>query len=183
MSKDKPKWVTHSSKIVHENNWFKVREDQVTRPTGRESQYYVVDSPPAAFIIPQDDDGNIYLIGQTRYTIGKYSIEIPAGGTEGQDPLETAKRELQEETGFTAENWEKLGSFYSANGLLAEKAHVYLATGLKQTGENEQVEEGIDKLYKLPLSKVLEMIKSGEIEDGQTISSLMLLAIKKDLIK
>lgn len=183
MEKDKPKWTTHSSKIVHENNWFKVRKDDVTRPTGEKSEYNVVVSPPAVFIIPQDSDGNIYLIGQTRYTIGKYSIEVPAGSTDNKDPLEAAKRELQEETGFTAENWEKLGEFYSANGLLQEKAHVYLATDLKQTGKDEQAEEGIDELYKLSLDKILEMIKGGEIDDGQTMSSLMLLLTKKGLFK
>lgn len=183
MSKDRPKWITHSSKIVHQNNWFKVKKDKVTRPNGEDSEYYVVMSNPGAFIIPEDDEGNIYLIGQTRYTIGEYSIEIPAGSTEGGDPLEAAKRELQEETGFTAKNWEKLGEFHSANGLLAEKAYVYLATNLKQTGQNEQAEEGIDKLYKMPLKEVLKKIENGEIKDGQTLCSLMLLLTKRGLIK
>ncbi len=182
MSKDKPKWITHSSEIVHKNNWFKVKKDKVTRPTGEDSEYYVVMSNPAAFIIPQDGEGNIYLIGQTRYTIGEYSVEIPAGSTEGGDPLEAAKRELQEETGFIAETWEKLGEFYSANGLLSEKAHIYLATGLTQTGQNEQAEEGIDKLYKMSISEVLEKIKNGDIKDGQTMSSLLLLLNKQGLI-
>jgi 8-oxo-dGTP pyrophosphatase MutT (NUDIX family) len=183
MSKDKPEWITHSSKIVHKNNWFKVKKDDVTRPTGKKSEYYVVMSEPAVFIIPQDDVGNIYLIGQTRYTIGEYSMEVPAGNSEGGDVLEAAKRDLQEETGFSAENWEKLGEFYPANGLLNEKAHVYLATGLEQTGKNEQAEEGIDELYKFSLKDLLEKINNGEIQDGQTLSSLMLLLNKKGLIK
>jgi 8-oxo-dGTP pyrophosphatase MutT (NUDIX family) len=179
VSKDTPKWIKHSSKIVHENNWFKVEKDEVTRPNGDDGEYYTVISHPAVFIIPQDPDGDIYLIGQYRYTIGQYSIEIPAGSTDGKDELEAAKRELKEETGFNAETWEKLGSFYSANGLLREKAHVYLATDLTQTGSNEQEEEGIDKLYKKPMSELLAMIKNGEIQDGQTISSLMLLVNKE----
>lgn len=183
VSKDKPKWVTNSSEIVHENNWFKVKKDDVTRPTGEPSEYFVVMSQPAVFIIPQDELGNIYLIGQTRYTIGEYSMEIPAGNSEGKDALEAAKRELQEETGFIAENWEKLGEFYSANGLLSEKAHVYLATDLKQTGQDEQAEEGIDRLYKFSLDELLEKIGNGEIQDGQTMSSLLLLLNKKGLIK
>lgn len=183
MGKSKSKWITHSSEIAHQNNWFKVEKDQITRPDGSEGEYYTVVSPPAVFIIPQDTDGDIYLIGQHRYTIDEYSIEIPAGSTDWKDPLESAKRELQEETGFIAENWEKLGEFYSANGLLREKAHLYLATGLKQTGNDEQFEEGIDKMYKLSPQKVLEMIESGEIKDGQTISSLMLFLTKNNLVK
>lgn len=183
MAKDFPKWVKHSSKIAHKNNWFKVQVDDVTRPNGKRGEYNIVVSPPASFIIPEDSDGDIYLIRQYRYAIGKNSIELPAGSTEGGDPLETAKRELQEETGLVAKKWEKLGSFYSANGLLHEKAYVYLATELKQTGQHEQEEEGIDKLYKFSLDKILEMIKNGEIEDGQTISSMMLLLAKKEIIK
>lgn len=183
MSKEKPKWIKHSSQTVHENNWFKVEKDEVTAPDGREGEYYTVVSAPAVFIIPEDDDGDIYLIGQHRYTIDKYSMEIPAGSTDWKDPLESAQKELQEETGFTAKNWEKLGEFYSANGLLREKAHLYLATGLKQTGNNAQAEEGIDKTYKLSLDKILGMIQSGEIQDGQTISSLVFLLKKKGLIK
>lgn len=175
MSKDKSKWTTHSSKIDYQNKWFKVEKAEVTKPNGEKGEYYTVINPPAVFIIPQDTDGGIYLIGQFRYAIGAYSLEIPAGRTEGEEPLDTAKRELWEETGFTAEAWINLGEFYSANGLLREKAYTFLARGLKQTGSNKQEEEGIDKLVKLPLNKILTMIKSGEIKDGQTISSLLFL--------
>lgn len=176
MSNDVPKWIKHSSKIVHKNKWFKVQTDDVTRPNGKRADYNIVVSFPAVFIIPQDEDGNIYLIGQYRYAVGQYSMEIPAGSTDGEDPLHAAKRELKEETGFVAEKWEKLGEFYPANGILKEKNHVFRATGLKQTGEHQWEDEGINKLIKLPLKKVLQMIKEGEIKDGQTISSLMLFA-------
>jgi hypothetical protein len=82
-----------------------------------------------------------------------------------------------------AANWRKLGEFYSANGLLREKGHVFLATGLNQTGENEQEEEGIDQVIKLPLEKIMDMIRKGEIKDGQTMSSLMFLLSEKGIIK
>ncbi|HEX5796771.1 MAG TPA: NUDIX hydrolase [Candidatus Saccharimonadales bacterium] len=182
MADKAPKWIKHSSKVVHENKWFKVLRDEVTRPTGERSEYNFVVNTPVVFIVPQNSDGSIYLIGQHRYPVDKYSMEIPAGRTDGEEPLNAAKRELQEETGFVAKKWEKLGEFYSANGLLREKAHVYLATELTQTGKNEQEEEGIDKVVKLPLEKILEMIRSGEIHDGQTISSLMLYLTAKGLL-
>ncbi|HET7673683.1 MAG TPA: NUDIX hydrolase [Candidatus Saccharimonadales bacterium] len=179
MSKDKSKWTKHSSKIVHSNPWFNVQKDEVTKPNGDDGEYFIVNCAPACFIIAQDSDEDIYLIGQYRYAIGEYSLEIPAGSTEGGDPLETAKRELWEETGLKAENWEKLGEVYSANGLLHEKAITFLATGLTQTGEHEQEEEGIDKLVKLPLDEILKMIRKGKIKDGQTITSLLLFLTHK----
>ncbi|HEX5455785.1 MAG TPA: NUDIX hydrolase [Candidatus Saccharimonadales bacterium] len=183
MSKNKPKWVTHSTEEVYQNKWFKVEKAEVTRPNGEKGDYYTIVSPSVAFIIPQDNDGGIYLIGQRRYPINEYSLEIPAGRIEREEPLAAAKRELQEETGFSAQKWEKLGEFYSANGLLREKAYVFLATGLKQTGENEQEEEGIDQVVKLSLEKITEMIRKDEIKDGQTMSSLMLFLAEKGLIK
>lgn len=178
MSKKKPKWITHSTKVDYKNKWFKVEKADVIKPNGEKGEYYTIVNPSAVFIVAQEDDGGIYLIGQYRYPIGEYSLEIPAGKIEDEEPPETAKRELWEETGFTAANWEKLGEFYSANGLLREKAYVFLATGLSQTGENEQAEEGIDQVVKLPLEKIVEMIKNGEIKDGQTIASLMFLTGK-----
>jgi 8-oxo-dGTP pyrophosphatase MutT (NUDIX family) len=180
MGKDKPKWITHSSKTVHQNKWFKVQKDEVTRPDGNRGEYSFVINEPVVFIVPKDLDGNIYLVGQHRYPINEYSLEVPKGRTDGEPPLKAAKRELKEETGLTAKKWEKLGELYSANGLLREKAEVFLATELTQTGENEQEEEGIDQLIKLPLEKVLEMIQAGEIKDGQTLSSLMLYLTAKE---
>lgn len=155
----------------------------MTKANGMDSEYHVVVSPAASFVVAQDNDGDIYLIRQYRYAVSEYSIEIPAGSTEGKDPLAAAQRELQEETGLIAKKWEKLGEFYSANGLMEEKSHVYHATNLTQTGKNEMAEEGIDRLIKTPLKKAIKMIKNGEIHDGQTISSLMLYASKKNLIK
>jgi 8-oxo-dGTP pyrophosphatase MutT (NUDIX family) len=183
MNKDKPKWITHLREIVYQNKWFQVEKAQVTKPNGEKGDYYTVVSPSVAFIIPQDSDGGIYLIGQRRYPIDEYSLEIPAGRTDGEEPLEAAKRELKEETGLVATNWRKLGEFYAANGLLREKGYVFLATGLSQTGENEQEEEGIDQVIKLPLEKIMDMIRKGEIKDGQTMSSLMFLLSEKGSIK
>lgn len=180
MNKDKPKWITHSTEIAYQNKWFKIEKAKVTKPNGKEGEYYTVISPPVAFIIPQDSDGSIYMVGQCRYPIDEYSLEIPAGRTEDEEPLEAAKRELKEETGFKAGSWKKLGEFYSANGILREKAHVFLACELSQTGENEQAEEGIDQVIKLPMDKVMEMIRNGKITDGQTIASLMLMTDIKD---
>ena len=89
-------WKKLSSEIVHKNPWFYVRQDKVITPDGSQGEYNVVVSPPASFIVALDDESNVYLIGQFRYPTGLYSLEIPGGGTGDNDPLKTAKRELQE---------------------------------------------------------------------------------------
>jgi 8-oxo-dGTP pyrophosphatase MutT (NUDIX family) len=164
-------WTKLSSKTVYKNKWFSVRQDKVIRPDGSDGEYNIVVSPPAVFIIAQNENKYIYLVGQMRYTTGQYSIELPAGSTDNKDPLESAKKELQEETGLTAKNWQKIGEFYSANGLLNELSHLYLATDLTQTNQNKQLDEGIDKLYKLSEAEIKEMVKAGEIKDAQTLAS------------
>lgn len=176
-------WKKLSSQIVYQNKWYSVRRDEVIRPDGQPGEYNVVESPEAVFIVPVDEDQNVYLIGLFRYTTNMYSLEIPAGGGEGQDPLVAAKRELQEEIGHTAGKWEKLGNVQSANGLLCEIGHVYLATELSDTGQHAQLEEGINEVRKVPLREAFQMIKRGEISDAQTISALTLTALHLGLLK
>jgi len=176
-------WKTLSSEVVHKNNWFSVRKDQVIRPDGQPGEYNVVDSPGPSFIVALDDDNAVYLIGQFRYpTGGNYSLELPAGSIDDQTPLEAAKRELQEETGLVAAHWKALGTFHTANGFLSESTRVFLATGLTQTEQNEQAEEGIQEVIKLPLEKVFSMIKNGEFTDGQSIAALMFVALELGLV-
>ncbi len=167
-------WKTLSSKTVYQNKWYKVVENEVIRPTGKQGTYAVVESAPSVFIVALTDNNKIHLVGLDRYTSGKYSLELPAGGSDYKDPLEAAKSELKEETGLVAVNWTKLGSFYPLNGIASEITYVFLAKDLSQTGEHEQHEEGIHEVRVVPFKKALEMINNGEITDGQTIASLHL---------
>lgn len=161
-----------SSKTVYQNKWYKVIENDVIRPNGDKGVYAVVESAPSVFIVALTDKDEIYLVGLDRYTSGVYSLELPAGGSDYKNPLEAAKRELQEETGLVAGKWKELGKFYPLNGIASEITHVFLAQGLSQTGDHEQHEEGIEELRKVPLNGALDMIKNGEITDGQTIAAL-----------
>src|SRR3712207_4165057 len=104
-------WKTVDSRTVYDNPWINVREDQVIRPDGAPGIYGVVHMKNQAIaVLPMDKDGSIYLVGQYRYTLNAYSWEIPEGGSpEGEDPLETAQRELLEETGLVAASWKLLG--------------------------------------------------------------------------
>jgi 8-oxo-dGTP pyrophosphatase MutT (NUDIX family) len=176
-------WKKLDGKVVHKNPWFYVRTDKVIRPDGSEGEYHVVVSPPAVFIVALDEEQNVYLVGQHRYPTDVYSIEIPAGGSEDEDPLEAAKRELQEEAGVTARNWKKLGEFQTASGFSSEISYVFLATGLEQAATDKQAVEGIDNVMKVSLKESFAMIKRGEITNGQTIAALMSAAVELDMIK
>ncbi len=181
MSKDNS-WKTLSSKIAYQNPWYKVREDQTIRPNGKKGLYAVVVSPPSVFAVALTEQQEIYLVSLYRYPTGLTNWEIPAGGSNNQDPLKAARRELQEETGLEASSWEQIGKFNPYNGISDETSYVFLATGLTQTQEHSQIEEGITEVKKVPFKIALEMIKSGQINDGQSISAITLAALYLKII-
>ncbi|HEU5121429.1 MAG TPA: NUDIX hydrolase [Candidatus Saccharimonadales bacterium] len=170
-------WKTLASEVVHKNRWYSVRKDTVIMPNGKQGEYNVIDHDDAVFVVALDKDNQIYLIGLYRYPTNMYSLEIPAGGSDGEDPLIAAKRELQEETGLAAKEWKLLGKLQSANGFLNEFAHIFLAKDLHATGEDEQEVEGITTLKRVPFEKALSMIQSGEITDCQSVAAISLAAI------
>jgi 8-oxo-dGTP pyrophosphatase MutT (NUDIX family) len=171
-------WQTHASRTVYENAWIRVREDQVTRPDGGVGVYGVTEvRQPAVFIVPVTEDGEVLLVRLYRYTIGRDSLEVPAGGSDGQEPLVAARRELREETGRTAETWTRLGEVYALNGVADARAEVFLARGLADEGGGSLEEEGITEVLGVPWGQVLEMVRTGEIHDSETISCLMLAGL------
>lgn len=163
------------SAYPYSSPWFKVREDTVKKQGGSETTFYVVECPESAFIVPIDDGGKIVLVRLFRYRTQRGGWEVPAGSIDpGEDQLEAAKRELQEETGFVAESIRALTpSFDSMNGASDAVGHVFVATGLTQSGHNEQAEEGITKMQAFAWDEVIDMIKNGEIVDGLSIAALM----------
>lgn len=170
-------WKKLKSKVVYKNPWFSVREDEVKKPGNRQGIYGVVQTPPTVFTVALDSKKRIYLVGLFRYPTGKYGMELPAGGSDNQDLLEAAKRELLEETGVKAKTWIKVGQFTPWNGISDEISHVYLARGLEETGSQIDPDEGIMEIKKVAFEKVFDLVKSGEISDGQTISALVLTGI------
>lgn len=175
-------WKTHSSKYVHENHWYKVRQDEVTMPSGKSGVYNVIETLGSVYILPVTDDGKILLVNLFRYPTQSDSWEIPAGHVEpGEDPLETAKRELQEEVGSSAKEWTKLGDFELSNGIANSVGHIYLAHGLTFAGKNEQEEEGISSVKTFSTSEIREMIAQNKIFDGPTLSAIMLAVAQKHL--
>ncbi len=167
-------WQTISTRQVYTNSWISVREDQVIRPDGQPGIYGVVHFKNKAIgVVPIAADGNLHLVGQYRYTLHRYSWEIPEGGCpEGEEPLETAKRELLEEMGLEARAWKLLGTAHLSNSVCDEEAIYYLATDLIQ-GEPDP--EGTEKLERrcVPVAEALRMIRCGEITDSLSIMAIL----------
>ena len=183
MSKDKEKlpitanpWKQQSSKLVFENPWLTLHEDKVINPGGGISHYGKINFKNIAIgIIPLDADNNTWLVGQYRYVPDCYSWEIPMGGGQLEiDPLESAKRELIEETGLIAEDWQELMKLHTSNSVTDERGIIYIARDLSQ-GETafEETEELL--IQKLPLDEAVERVLSGEITDSVSVAGLLKL--------
>ena len=169
-------WRQMSSKSIYENPWLKVEEDEVINPGGGNSCYgKILFKNIAIGIIPLDEDNNTWLVGQYRYVPDCYSWEIPMGGGPlNIDPLESAQRELQEETGLTAQHWEELMQLHTSNSVTDERGVVYIARGLTE-GETAFEETEDLQIIKLPLSEAVQYVMSGEITDAISVAALLKL--------
>lgn len=170
-------WKTTKANVVYENPWIQVDHREVVTPAGKPGIYGVVGFKNKAIgIVPIDDEGNIYLVGQYRYTLDEYSWEIPEGGGPlEEDPLEAAKRELQEETGLYAERWEKIGRIHTSNSVTDEEGFIYLAQGLEQ-GDSAPEETEELQVRKVPLSGAVEMVMRSEITDSISMCGILMAA-------
>jgi 8-oxo-dGTP pyrophosphatase MutT (NUDIX family) len=172
-------WRTRTSRTVYENPWIRVREDEVDRPDGGIGIYGVMEvRHPAVFVVPVTSDGDVVLVEVARYTNGTVSLEVPAGGSDGEDPLLAAQRELREETGLVAGTWEPIGFMFALNGVSHAPEHVFLARDLRSADvPAEQAEEGITAVRTVPWAEVLRLVADGTITDGETVAALMYAAI------
>ncbi len=163
-------WKTKSKTTVYENKWIKVCHEDVITPTGTDGIYGTVHFKNLAIgIIPLDENNNTWLVGQFRYALGAYSWEIPeGGGVLADNPLDAAKRELQEEVGLEAEQWDKLTEFNTSNSVTDEKAIIYLARNLKSV-QIKWDETELLEIKKIHIDEVMKMIHNGEIRDSLTI--------------
>lgn len=176
---DMATWQTRSSSVAYENAWIRVREDAVERPDGTDGIYGVLEvRHPSVFIVPLTDGDEVLFVEVERYATGRLSLEVPAGGSDGEDLLVAAQRELCEETGLVADSWERIGNMFALNGVCHAPEHVFLARGLRESGQpHEQAAEGIVGLRRVPWAQALTLVQDGTITDGETVAALMYAAI------
>ncbi|MEL7537950.1 MAG: NUDIX hydrolase [Pseudomonadota bacterium] len=167
-------WKTLKSDVVFDNPWMRVHDDDVVNPRGGQNRYgWVHFKGRAIAILPIDDDGHTWLVGQHRYTLREYSWELPMGGG-GLDepPLAAAQRELSEETGLVATDWRELMRVTLSNSITDERGIVFVARGLTageaQPDDTEQLET-----RHLPLTEAIDMAMRGEITDILTVAALL----------
>ncbi len=167
-------WKTLKSNVVFENDWIAVNNDRVINPRGGENDYgHVHFKHRAVAIVPIDDEGNTWLVGQDRYTLGASTWEIPMGGARlDENPLDAAQRELREETGLTANTWSQIMRLHTSNSITDEEALVFVAQDL-QEGSTDFDETEYIEARKLPLASAIEMIASGEMTDAISVAALL----------
>lgn len=174
MSTTRGPWQIHASRSIYANPWLELVEHDVTRPDGKPGAYGVVNFANLAIaILPVFADGTTVLVGQHRFPQDKYSWEIPeGGGPKDVPPLDSARRELKEETGLEAGHWREILRMDLSNSVTDEEAIGFLATGLTQ-GEAEP--EGTEELLtrRLPFREALCEAMSGRITDALTVAMLL----------
>ena len=159
----------YQGKIIHVEKW------QVALPNGKQALREVVRHKGAAAIVAVDAEGRVTLVRQYRVAVGRFTWEIPAGklDTEQEDPFHAAQRELEEETGLQAENWQFLTCIDTTPGFCTERISIYLATGLSQHPAHPDADEFLS-LCRLPLSEAVEKCMRAELRDSKTVVGLLM---------
>ncbi|MCX2474257.1 NUDIX hydrolase [Pedobacter sp. MC2016-05] len=171
---EKNPWKTLESDLKYDNYWISVTEHQVINPSGGKGIYGEVHFKNLAIgILPLDEDYNTWLVGQYRFPLKAYSWEIPEGGGPlGEDPLESARRELLEETGMSASNWKEIQRMHLSNSVSDELSIIYVATGLIQgIAMPEETEELMVK--KVSFDEAFEMVMKNEITDSMSVAAIL----------
>lgn len=167
-------WKTLKSEIVYESAWIGITKHDVLNPNGNPGVYSVVHFKNIAIgILPLDKDHNTYIVGQYRYPLNQYSWEIPeGGGFLDVDPLDSAKRELLEETGIKADKWTKIQEMHLSNSATDEFCILYIAQDLS-FGESEPEDDEQLEVRKLHFDELYKMVEKGEVTDSLTVAAVL----------
>jgi ADP-ribose pyrophosphatase len=162
-----------SSEQVYQGRAVSLRRELVELPSGKKFYREVVDHPGASAIVPVTPDGKIIFVKQYRHPIGEYILEVPAGTLKpGEDPEVCARRELEEETGYVADELIHLLTICPCPGYSSERLYIYLARGLRRGSQSLEIDEDLS-VVKLSLDEALEAIKRNEIRDAKTIAAIL----------
>jgi ADP-ribose pyrophosphatase len=168
-----------SSKLVYRGPAFWVTSEQVLEPTGVKTLREVVRHTGSVVVLATDDRAGepvVLLERQYRHAAAAFLWELPAGRIDkGEKPLPAAKRELLEETGYTARSWKRILHFFASPGFVAEPMTLYWARGLR-AGEAEPEDDEVIEIHMVPLSRAVQMVLRGTIQDGKTIAGVLWLA-------
>lgn len=170
-----------STETIYTGKIIKLERDIAILEDGSEAVREVVRHPGGVGVVAMDDDGFIYMVRQFRYPFFETTLEIPAGKLDkgGEDTLEAGKRELREETGLTAQNFQYLGSFLATPGFCDEKLTLYFATGLTQ-GETDPDDDEFVECEKYKLDDLVQMIEQGKIQDAKSVIGILMV---KNIVK
>ena len=171
-------WTIIDTQISYTNNWIEVIHHNVINGSGNKGIYGKVHFKNIAIgIVPIDNQNNTWLVGQYRFPLNIYSWEIPEGGCPAhQNPIEAAKRELLEETGLVASEWNEILQMHLSNSVTDELAIVFVAKNLQQQQPQPEDTEQLT-LKKMPLKDVFKMVENGEITDSVSVAALQKLEL------
>lgn len=160
--------------VIYDGAKVRLELHHLEDENGRRHRREVCVHPGAVVVLPLLPDGRVLLIRTRRYAVGQILLELPAGTLEkGENPMNCAGRELQEETGYLAGRLKPIGGFYSSPGILSEKLYAFAAYDLQKTQTALEPGEEIE-LVPISMPAAMEMIRVGEIADGKTIATLMM---------
>ncbi|NMD68761.1 NUDIX hydrolase [Bacillus sp. DNRA2] len=147
--------------------------DEVILPNGEEKTFAYLDFAKGVCILPITNEHKVLCLKQYRHALKSWQWELPAGGIDQNSlPLETAKRELEEETGYIAEDWLELGSFYPSPGSTSEEIHLFAAAGLTKTQQNLESSEQIE-VHELTMAELKDLVKNGEFSHGAGLAAIL----------
>jgi ADP-ribose pyrophosphatase len=166
-------WRRLTSRLVYENPWIRVREDQVALPDGQTTLYGVVECAGCVGVLPFLDADTIVLVGQYRYVAGGFFWEMPTGAIKPGESEEAAvQRELAEEAGYEADRLAKLCAYHTGKSVVEETANIYLAEGLRAIQRPPDPTEFIE-VRTFPFDEVVRMVERDEIKDSMTIVAVL----------
>jgi ADP-ribose pyrophosphatase len=168
-----PSWVTRASRVLFESRWLRLRQDDVRLPSGEDITYTWVDHGGYVVVVPILADGRAVMERVYRHTVKRTLLECPSGGLDGEEPITAGRRELEEETGYTAREWQYLGSFFGAVGTSNERFHVVVARDVSLDGQvRREATEEIEVVL-VPLAELRTAVLRGELEDAPSALAIL----------
>ena len=166
-----------SKEVVYPGAIIRLEHWDVMLPNGHHALREVACHPGASAVVALDEEGRVLMVRQMRIAVGRLTLEIPAGKLDSpeEDPLDCAKRELSEETGYRADHWRKLTCMETTPGFCNERIHLYLATGL-HAGDSHPDDDEFVSVTRLPLQEAVAAVMDGTFRDGKTCLGIMMAA-------